>query len=111
MTVDPNWNLYRVTRTLERITGLVDQDDLADALLTIPALRFAVDDLVVTLVAQLRARGESWATIGSLVGTTRQAAHERFGPHVEAGRALQTPAATPAAATPTPAATPAPAAS
>ncbi len=38
----------------------------------------AADDLR-TAVAVARANGESWATIGMVLGVTRQAAQQRFG--------------------------------
>lgn len=36
------------------------------------------DRLVIEAVAAARAAGASWAVIGSVLGITRQAAHERF---------------------------------
>ena len=38
----------------------------------------AVHDLLAEAVAAARANGASWAEIGDTLGTTRQAAHQRF---------------------------------
>jgi len=52
-------NLRRIIRAREAV-------EQADA-----ELRYAV--------AQARANGDSWAAIGAALGTTRQAAYQRFG--------------------------------
>ncbi|NNH68798.1 hypothetical protein HLB23_02725 [Nocardia uniformis] len=38
-----------------------------------------VDDVLRTLVQQARAEGHTWAEVGELFGTSRQAAFQRFG--------------------------------
>jgi hypothetical protein len=38
-----------------------------------------VDDAIRTAIAGLRAAGYSWADIAERLGTTRQAAHQRYG--------------------------------
>jgi len=42
------------------------------------ASRKAADDLLVT-VSHARRAGASWSEIGAILGTTKQAAHERYG--------------------------------
>jgi hypothetical protein len=41
-----------------------------------------LDWAMLSLVAEARARGVSWATIGAALGVTKQAAQQRFGPYV-----------------------------
>lgn len=75
-----------VEATIARPPVEVDPDPLA-------AIRRTNDALVVARlkldVAVLRARedGHSWATIGNVLGVTRQAAWERFS-HVQGARSL-----------------------
>lgn len=65
--------------TVARLSHSVEADNTLSALLTLGTVRRDVADLERALVADLRARGYSWGTIGSALGTTRQAAWERFG--------------------------------
>lgn len=49
---------------------------------TVQALRMireTAESALTEAVAQARAEGESWDSIGRALGTTRQSAHERFG--------------------------------
>jgi hypothetical protein len=42
-------------------------------------LRAEAEHAIVVAVAAMRADGDSWATIGRLLGTSGQAAHQRYG--------------------------------
>lgn len=69
-----------VARTITRITDMIEQDDLVFALSAVArTLRSDVEHLERALVHELRARGESWATVATALGITRQSAHQRFG--------------------------------
>jgi hypothetical protein len=50
-----------------------------DALPALQELSGLVDDLMVEAVAQCRSEGYSWAEVGKRLGTTRQAAQQRYG--------------------------------
>jgi hypothetical protein len=54
--------------------------ELVDTLAQIEALRGRAEDLA----RDLNLAGMSWATLGLMLGITRQAARQRFGPAVEA---------------------------
>lgn len=43
------------------------------------SLDSVVDDVLRALVQQARAEGHTWAEVGELFGTSRQAAYQRFG--------------------------------
>jgi hypothetical protein len=61
----------------------LDADDLAAQLHLVASLREAFEALITQRVADASAGGLSWAEIGDLLGTTKQAAHARFsGPRV-----------------------------
>lgn len=50
---------------------------------TVQALRMIIataESVMPQAVAQARAEGASWEQLGRALGTTRQSAHERFGP-------------------------------
>jgi len=49
-------------------------------LATIPERRAALEAEARKLVAEARAAGVSWPQIGAALGTTKQAANERYGP-------------------------------
>jgi hypothetical protein len=64
-------------RTLRRRDHLSDDQLLAD-MVRAHAGHEGVDRAVAERVAELRARGVSWARIGDALGMTRQSAWERF---------------------------------
>ena len=68
-------------RAVRQLAALAEGGDL-DALRELAAVRVDLDSWTAFAVGTLRAAPlpVSWATIGRLLGTTRQAAHERFGP-------------------------------
>jgi hypothetical protein len=55
-----------------------------DALKAMPALRESLTQLEVMLARRALADGETWATIGAALGTSRQAAWERLRPGIAA---------------------------
>ena len=55
-----------------------------DALKALPAVRDSLTQLEVALARRALAEGETWATIGAALGTSRQAAWERLRPGIAA---------------------------
>src|SRR3954469_21586891 len=55
-----------------------------DALKAVPAVRDSLTQLEVALARHALADGETWATIGAALGTSRQAAWERLRPGIAA---------------------------
>ena len=55
-----------------------------DALKALPAVRDSLTQLEVALARHALADGETWATIGAALGTSRQAAWERLRPGIAA---------------------------
>lgn len=65
----------RILRAHARRVAHANPEDLAELL----ALRADLDRAIDDAVAGLRAQGCTWAYIGAATGTTRQAAHKRWG--------------------------------
>jgi hypothetical protein len=66
----------RMIRAYGRRVANADAEDLADLV----AMRAVLDEAITTAVTHLRDHHDfSWAAIGEAVGTTRQAAQERYG--------------------------------
>ena len=66
----------RMIRAYARRVADADMEDLTDLV----AMRALLDDAIDTAVSHLRDHHEfSWAAIGDAVGTTRQAAQQRYG--------------------------------
>jgi hypothetical protein len=66
----------RMIRAYARRVADADLEDLADLV----AMRALLDDAITQAVSHLRVHHEfSWAAIGDAVGTTRQAAQQRYG--------------------------------
>src|SRR3954452_21131415 len=59
-------------------------DQPIDALKALPAVRDRLTQLEVALARHALADGETWATIGAALGTSRQAAWERLRPGIAA---------------------------
>lgn len=57
------------------------------ALATAQQVRERMDWVLLSLVGEARSLGSSWAQVGQALGVRRQAAHQRFGPYVEAALA------------------------
>lgn len=55
------------------------------ALAATRTLALVVEDTTRALAAQARAAGVTWQEIGNVLGTSRQAAFQRFGPYVTQG--------------------------
>jgi hypothetical protein len=67
-----------LTIAASEVAAAIDADAL-DRLGRIEYARKMLDDAYSASVADLRARGTSWAGIGELLGITKQAAQQRFG--------------------------------
>ena len=66
----------RMIRAYARRVADADMEDLTELV----AMRALLDDAIDTAVSHLRDHHEfSWAAIGDAVGTTRQAAQQRYG--------------------------------
>jgi hypothetical protein len=63
---------------------VVDAGSAIDALAAMPLLREQLASLEEALARQALADGETWATIGAALGTSRQAAWERLRPGIAA---------------------------
>jgi hypothetical protein len=76
-----------------------DPDPLS-AVTSASELARAVDDALRAAVRRARAAGRTWQTIGDLLGTSRQAAFQRFGRPIDprTGEPMTTQALTPGAA-------------
>lgn len=57
-----------------------EREDAAEALANISQARKTLDEAERQAVSLLRAGGATWHVVGDALGTTRQAAHERFAP-------------------------------
>jgi hypothetical protein len=66
------------------LAAVVDAERPIDALKATPALRESLTQLEVALARRALAEGETWATIGAALGTSRQAAWERLRPGIAA---------------------------
>jgi hypothetical protein len=67
--------VQRILRTYSRRVG----DGDVEALALMLGLAEDIDAAIAVAVKGLRERGYSWAKIGSRLGITRQAAHQRWG--------------------------------
>ena len=65
------------SRTESVLAGLVAAQQLRDRL----------DWVLLSLVGEGRAAGLSWSQVGQALGVRKQAAHQRYGPYVEAALA------------------------
>lgn len=71
-----------LTRLLESTRSAIGTDGDADALATVCRLltvRSNADDALAAAVDRARADGATWQSVGDTLGTTRQAAFQRFG--------------------------------
>ena len=66
------------------LAAVADAERPIDALKAMPALRDSLTQLEVALARRALAEGETWATIGAALGTSRQAAWERLRPGIAA---------------------------
>ena len=78
-TVDLVKSLTRQIRAAGPRVAEGDVEDLA----VLFELRGILDSAIATAVAGLRQNGATWADIGALTNTTRQAAQERYGRQVK----------------------------
>jgi hypothetical protein len=68
--------LCRMIRAYRNRVKDADPEDLASMV----AMRDTLDEVIVSTIAHMRAHQEfSWSAIGEAVGTTRQAAQQRYG--------------------------------
>jgi hypothetical protein len=66
------------------LAAVVGAERPIDALKALPAVRDSLTQLEVALARRALAEGETWATIGAALGTSRQAAWERLRPGIAA---------------------------
>jgi hypothetical protein len=66
------------------LAAVVGAEHPIDALKALPAVRDSLTQLEVALARRALAEGETWATIGAALGTSRQAAWERLRPGIAA---------------------------
>jgi hypothetical protein len=66
------------------LAAVGDAERPIDALKALPAVRDGLTQLEVALARRALAEGETWATIGAALGTSRQAAWERLRPGIAA---------------------------
>ena len=96
--VDPSWMASTddpllvaardaVRSRLPRAARPVSAEHLVDAISTAQQLRDRMDWILLALVGEGRAEGLSWAQLGAALGVRKQAAHQRFGPYVDAALA------------------------
>lgn len=64
--------------TTVRITDYLEEGDLIGALMALHTLNKQTELLQQIVINTMRADGYSWDTIGSVLGTSRQAAHQRY---------------------------------
>jgi len=69
---------FAFARRILKAAGRRAESDV-DLLPNLVALSTLVDRLVASAVASAHAEGYSWSEIADRLGTTRQAAHKRFG--------------------------------
>lgn len=69
----------RILRALARRVADADEVELGMMI----ELQATLDDSILQAVAGMRARGCSWAYIGSATGTTKQAASKRWAARVD----------------------------
>ena len=61
------------------------------ALAATKTLSLVIEDTMRSLVAQARADGSTWQDVGDVLGTTRQAAYQRFGSTMTEEDLMDTP--------------------
>lgn len=67
--------------------GASPTDQLLTGLTAAAQLRERLDWILLSLVGEGRAAGLSWSQVGTALGVRKQAAHQRYGPYVEAALA------------------------
>lgn len=76
-------NQPRRTQALNTLTTLAENvaqaDDYGDMLGALRLVEIAADNARRAIVADARAAGDTWQSIADALGTTRQAAQQRFG--------------------------------
>jgi hypothetical protein len=64
----------------DTVVRRLDEGDPLGALEAVAAARAGLDVLARQAVAELREGGSSWADVGRVLGVTKQAAQQRYGP-------------------------------
>lgn len=59
--------------------GVANADDILDMIGSVRLVELAANQARQAIVDEARAEGRSWSEIGDALGTTRQAAQQRFG--------------------------------
>lgn len=73
--------MRRLIKSYGRRVGEADYVDLAELV----EVQAALDEALVAAVQAMRDRGVAWSTIALALGTSRQAAQQRFGPLLSVG--------------------------
>ena len=85
MTKTPDFNSATTDRAgaLDMLIGFAEgvgnADDLLDMIGSLRLVELAAAQARRAVVTEARLAGYTWAEIGDALGTSRQAAHERFG--------------------------------
>jgi hypothetical protein len=79
---EAHWNLDDVALLVTRTQRQVDNHEFTDALHSIDHAVWYAEEARRNVVAAMRAVGETWTTIGTVLDVSRQSAEQRFGDHV-----------------------------
>lgn len=71
-------NEAEVTQTIKAMLSDLDAEDYGERIETLRRIIGVASDRITGEVAAARASGWSWGKLAPVLGTTRQAAHERF---------------------------------
>ncbi|MEJ2885227.1 hypothetical protein [Actinomycetospora aeridis] len=87
---DPRPGAGAVRHTVREVTRRSRPEDPDDVISGIESARLCaehLEEILILLVAEARARGVAWSAIGDVLGVGRTAAQKRFGPTLDAARA------------------------
>lgn len=76
--------LRAMDQRIDTVGGASSEAEALRSLAALADLEGAVGDLIARTVPAARDHGASWTQIGSSLGITKQAAHERYGPRSSA---------------------------
>lgn len=85
MTKTPDFNTATTARAaalgqlVQVAEGVASRDDILDMMGAVRLVELFADQARHAIVTEARAEGRTWAEIGDALGTTRQAAQQRYG--------------------------------